>query len=111
MRLPGVGSIDIDGTAGTLSLYLNGALAASDTGAGDLYNHGQSAIGAQRSWARYHTGGVNGALNYFDGTIDEIAVYNSILNGTAIAAHYAVGSASSTDPRPGAKCAATWGKA
>ncbi|MCP3999122.1 MAG: LamG domain-containing protein, partial [bacterium] len=88
----------LDGAGDLLSLYVNGALADSGSGVGDLYNHSLSAIGAQRNWARYHTGAVQGDLNFFDGTLDEIAVYNSVLSSGTVAAHYAAGTANSTEP-------------
>ena len=81
----------MDKPSGTLSLYVNGALADSATGVGDLYNHGLSAIGGQRGWARYHTGAQNGDMNYFSGRIDEVAMYPSALTATQVAAHYAAG--------------------
>ncbi|MCP3976661.1 MAG: hypothetical protein GY720_19415 [bacterium] len=88
----------IDQPTDTLSLYVNGALAASAPGVGDLHNHGLAAIGGQRGWARFHTGAQNGDLNYFDGTLDEVAVYATALSGGTVATHYAVGTSTSTEP-------------
>jgi hypothetical protein len=70
---------------------VNGALVDSDIGAGELNNHGLSAVGGQNGWARYHTGAVQGAVNFFGGVIDEIAMYPTALSGAAIAAHYTAG--------------------
>ena len=88
----------LDGTGDQLSLYLNGALADSTSGVGDLYNHGTSSIASQAVWARYHNGSVSGTSNYFNGTLDEIAVYNSVLSPSQIATHHVVGNAASSDP-------------
>jgi len=75
----------------TLSLYVNGALVDSDNGIGSLNSHALSAVGAQRSWARYVDGGTKGADNFFGGTIDEIASYPTALNAGTIATHYTAG--------------------
>ncbi len=88
----------LDQPADTLSLYLNGALADSATGAGELNNHGLAALGSQRGWSRYHTGGQQGQVNFFNGTLDEVAVYATALSGGTVATHYAVGTSTSTEP-------------
>lgn len=80
-----------DQPADTFSLYVNGALVDSDTGIGQLYSHGRSAIGSQWDWARYHDGARFGDQYFFAGTLDEIAVYPGALSAAAIADHYTAG--------------------
>jgi hypothetical protein len=66
----------------TLRLYLNGTAVATATASGPLNtSSGVLAIG--------RTGSV--AVDYFKGSIDEVAVYPSALSATAIAEHYRIG--------------------
>jgi PKD repeat protein len=65
-------------SAGTLSLYVNGTLAATAASSGAL-NSTTSILGIGRSGAS--------ATSYFDGAIDEVAVYDHALSPTAVAAH------------------------
>ncbi len=65
-------------SAGTLSLYVNGSLAATATSSGAL-NTTTSILGIGRSGAS--------ATSYFDGSIDEVAVYGHALSAAAVAAH------------------------
>ncbi len=80
---------DVPGDA--FSLYVNGELAETASGIGALYNHGRAAIGSEWDWARFHDGARFGNQYYFDGTLDEIAVYGDALAATTIAHHYAAG--------------------
>ncbi|MCP3973399.1 MAG: hypothetical protein GY720_02770, partial [bacterium] len=88
--------IVFDQPTDTFSLYLDGSLADSGNGVGELHNHGRSAIGAQWDWARYHDGAKSGNLYYVAGTIDEVALYPIALDATAVANHHALGA--STGP-------------
>ena len=66
----------------TLRLYLNGTAVATATATGPLNtSSGILAIG--------RTGAVS--VDYFKGSIDEVALYPSALSATAIAAHYRIG--------------------
>ena len=88
----------IDAPSSELRLYLNGELVDTASGIGELYNHGRSAIGGQRGWARYHTGAQPGDINFFRGSIDEVAVFPVALDGDAAQRHYALGTATLTEP-------------
>ena len=66
----------------TMSLYVDGRLAATATGAGTL-NTTTSILGIGRSGAS--------ATSWFDGSIDEVAVYGKALAASRVAAHYAAG--------------------
>ncbi len=66
-------------------------MAESAGGVGALYNHGRAAIGSEWDWARFHDGARFGNQYYFNGTLDEIAVYGDALAATSIANHYAAG--------------------
>lgn len=80
---------DKAGTTGNAILYLNGEEAARSPGAGQIYNHtGDIQVG--RGNAMIHTG-ESGDLGYFDGLLDELAVFNSALSPARVAAHYRAG--------------------
>jgi len=77
------------GTTGNAILYVNGAQVARATGVGQIYNHtGDIQIG--RGNALIHTGD-NGDYGFFDGFLDEYAVYNTALAAQRVAAHYQAG--------------------
>jgi PKD repeat protein len=67
-------------SAGTLSLYVNGALAATAASTGTL-NTTSSILGIGRSG--------ESATSWFDGSVDEVAVYGQALTASRVAAHYA----------------------
>jgi hypothetical protein len=78
---------------GQLLLYTNGVLAGSDHGAGYLYTHtgdaprvGGAGAGAARADAVAFTN-----IDYFNGTIDELTIYNTALSPARVAAHYQIG--------------------
>jgi hypothetical protein len=77
----------------TLALYVNGALAASAGGLGLLYAHGgAAAIGAMNGGTLFHDQGDGGGnKHFFDGVIDEVAIYNTALSSAAILSHHALG--------------------
>lgn len=73
---------------GTISGYLNGRLLNSVTGIGRLYSHADPvAIGGVAGSTYYHTGG--GGLSYFNGIVDEVVLYSTLLSEQRILAHYA----------------------
>ena len=67
-------------SAGTLSLYVNGTLAATAASTGSL-NTTSSILGIGRSG--------ESATSWFNGSIDEVAVYGQALTASRVAAHYA----------------------
>ncbi len=81
---------DANGTNGGLKLYVNGQLVAHlDHGVGQLYNHnGDVEIGQGNARSHLNASGVFGA---FDGTIDEVSTYNTVLSSNRILAHYNAG--------------------
>lgn len=72
-------------------LYLNGSEADRTTGVGLWHGHGGDiAIGRIDGGTRFASGGQSGGnRRYFDGVIDEVAVYNWAIGPAGIAAHYA----------------------
>ncbi len=87
---------DSAGTNGSLILYVNGVEVARAQGAGQIYNHiGNVRLGFGNG--RIHTG-ESGDLGYFDGTVDEVALYNRALPPTRVQAHYRAGEGIDTAP-------------
>lgn len=81
-------------TSGSLVLYVNGQEAARAPGAGTIYSHGSDVrIGQGNSRTHDNT---TGDLGSFDGTLDELAVYNSALGADRVLAHYQAGIGSGT---------------
>lgn len=87
--MDGDGSDGVDGDGrllGHVKLYLNGQLVDDQAGAGLLYNHTsdvQIARGNFRNHANY-----TGNQGWFDGVIDEVALYNTALPADRVQAHY-----------------------
>jgi|GEM_PF-3190123 len=80
---------DKTGTTGNAILYVNGSEVSRAPGVGQIYNHtGDIQIG--RGNALTHTGD-NGNFGFFDGFLDEYAVYNTALSAQRVAAHYQAG--------------------
>ncbi len=69
-----------------LNLYVDGSSAATGTG---------STTASLTSPANLNFGRLASAANYFAGTLDEVATYNTVLSGPTVAAH---ASATSTTP-------------
>ena len=86
---------DANGTTGGLRLYLNSQLVAQLTnGVGQMYNHnGDIEIGRGNSRSHFNVNGIWGA---YDGVIDEISTYNSVLSTNRILAHYNAGLGTTT---------------
>ncbi|MES2707624.1 MAG: LamG-like jellyroll fold domain-containing protein [Verrucomicrobiota bacterium] len=81
---------DSTGTSGNLILYVNGVEAGRTPGAGQIYNHtGDVQIGQGNGLIHSLA---SGTLLSFDGTIDEVAHYNTALSAERVAAHYQTGS-------------------
>lgn len=77
-----------------LILYLNGAQvdSASKSDTRDWNAHSDDgAIANQNGTTRYHDGTSSGS-NPFTGVIDEVAIYNTILSPSRVAAHWSAGS-------------------
>jgi hypothetical protein len=68
-------------TTGALQLYVDGAPAGSATG-----NMVSLLSPTNINFGRIQTGN-----NYFSGTLDEIAVYTTVLSGTTVTSHYNAG--------------------
>lgn len=68
-------------TTGALQLYVDGALTGSATG-----NLVSLTSPTNINFGRIQTGN-----NYFSGTLDEIAVYNTALSGATVTSHYNAG--------------------
>lgn len=66
------------GTLGTLSLYIDGGPAVT----------GQGRTGALASSATVNFGRAATAGNYYQGNLDEVAIYNSVLPAATVTAHY-----------------------
>jgi RHS repeat-associated protein len=77
-----------DGT--TQRLYVNGSLVAGAALSG----------AASTSSEGLYVGSWDGTEEFFKGTIDDPAVYNTALNGTRVAVHYEAGSGKAAPPPP-----------
>ena len=85
---------DTTGTLGELRLYVNGNLVGRTTnGVGQIYDHNGSVhIGGGNG--RSHLN-VSGLWGYFDGTEQDVSIYNSVLSSNDILAHYEAGTGAS----------------
>ena len=91
-------SNDLQDASGQLVAYLDGAELDSWTGANRIFSFGDDgAIGGMIVNGRFHDGNVSGNGLYFDGTIDEVALYNLALSPGQIGLHYQLG----VIPEPG----------
>ena len=82
-----------DSFEGELRLYLNGTLAGRAGGIGQIYNHnGDVRIGSGN--ARIFPD-LNGVFGSFNGTIDDLSLFNSALPEERILAHYRAGTGES----------------
>jgi hypothetical protein len=79
-----------DGT--TAKIYVNGSLDASATASGSLSYSGIGSYGLSIG------GGQNSSRNTLPGTIDEVAVYPSVLTATQISNHHTKGATSTAGP-------------
>jgi hypothetical protein len=85
---------DPTGTLGELRLYVNGNLVGRTTnGVGQIYDHNGSVHIAGGN-GRSHLN-VSGLWGYFDGTEQDVAIYNSVLSSNDILAHYEAGTGAS----------------
>ena len=82
------------GTTGELRLYVNGSLVGRTTnGVGQIYDHNGSVHIAGGN-GRSHLN-VSGLWGYFDGTEQDVSIYNSVLSSGDILAHYQAGTGAS----------------
>lgn len=82
--------VTVNPTDGKLRLYMNGERVRTKAGVGELQSHtGAIGVGARNGAVRYHDiVATNGNGAYFEGVIDEIAIYNSVLTLNQVQAHY-----------------------
>jgi hypothetical protein len=71
-------------------VYINGALAPSKAQTGNITQNSNG----------FFIGSWNGSTEFFNGTIDDVAVYKTALSGTRASAHYAAAQASTPPPPP-----------
>ncbi len=94
-------AVVLDQPAGELRGYVNGSLVDTATGVGKLYAHSAKVgIAGMNDDVRFHDGHFTdpGTGFYFDGTIDEVAIYGTALSGAAISNHTTIGAAIMGDP-------------
>jgi hypothetical protein len=73
--------------------------AARASGAGRIYNHTSDIqVGRGNTILHTATNTTAGNLAFFDGTIDELALYNTALSATRAAAHCQIGNTSVAPP-------------
>jgi hypothetical protein len=78
---------DPNGTNGELRLYVNSDLVGRTTnGVGQIYNH-NGAVHIGGGNGRSHLN-VSGLFGYFDGQIEDVAIYDEVLATNRILAHY-----------------------
>jgi len=91
-----VGVLDGDttGTNGELRLYVNGQLIGRTTnGVGQIYDH-NGAVHIAAGNGRSHLN-VSGLWGYFNGTEEDVAIYDTVLSSNDILAHYQAGAGAS----------------
>jgi hypothetical protein len=82
----------LDEPGDALVMYVDGVEVGRVTGIGLLYPHGsQGSVGSSFQDVRFHTGVAGGSGFFFEGVIDEVAVYGSALSAARVAAHHAAG--------------------
>ena len=70
-------------TTSGMKLYVDGKLIGSNPQTGAQDYSGYWRVGGDNTWGS--------SSAYFNGTIDEVAVYSTVLNATRVAAHYTAG--------------------
>ena len=79
--------------SGEIRLYIDGQLVGTSPGAGQIYNHnGDVRIASGNARSHLSQAGVFGA---FDGVIDDLSLYNSVLSDDRIFAHHRAGTGES----------------
>ena len=82
----------LDDVGDRLELFLDGVSVDVASGVGPLFAHGsQTGIGATYQWVRFQDDSTAGSGFEFDGTIDDVALYNSLLSAGQVQAHYLLG--------------------
>lgn len=75
-------------TTGTLTGYVNGVQVGQATGIGQLYGHADdTGLARTNQNTRYHDNTGNNVANFFNGRIDEFAMYSTALTPAQINAH------------------------
>lgn len=92
---------DTAGTNGVIRLYVNGELAGTVGGAGQLFNHTADVQIGRGAFVR-HDGLTAGNRDYFDGVLDEFAVYNKALTTERVSQLYQIGQAGGDTEPPAA---------
>jgi len=90
-------AMTIDNATGKLKGYMNGSPFGQQSGVGKLFAHSaRMGIGAMWDDIRYHDKNVvdSKTRNFFDGVIDNVAVYNTALSQSTIATHTIIGGGS-----------------
>ncbi|MCA9216323.1 MAG: PEP-CTERM sorting domain-containing protein [Planctomycetales bacterium] len=81
--------LDPEGFDGTMTAFLNGEAIGQEDGIGHLFAHGDdSAIGYHQSETAFPGVNATGGGGYFEGVIDEVALYNVALSAERIKAQY-----------------------
>lgn len=81
-------SLVMDSTARTFKGYLNGVLINSVSNIGILGTHPRPSIGCKFQGTRYHDLSSTGTGDYYNGSIDEIIIFDTPLSATDIALNY-----------------------
>ncbi len=81
--------LDPEGFEGTMTGYLNGESIGEEEGIGHLFAHSDdSAIGYYQGQTAYPGINATGGGGYFEGVVDEVALYNVALSADRIKAQY-----------------------
>jgi hypothetical protein len=89
----------LDQPSGTLEGFVNGVSVGTEVGGTLHYHSSANAIGAMDNAVVFHDGNSGaGSGFFFDGVIDEVAIYNSVLEAATINDLYLTGSALATNP-------------
>ena len=83
-----------DKTSDQIEGFLNGASVGTSSGVGNLFKHSSdTGIGAINGQTLFHDGPDTSSVGYFfNGILDEVALYPTTLYPTQIANHYTLGS-------------------
>ncbi len=87
--------VALDATGNLMTMYVDGTAVGTATKTDGLVlasHGGDIGIGALNGGTEFHDGVASGSGRQFDGVVDEVAVYNSVLSAARVETHWAAAS-------------------